>query len=136
MSLYLDASVLVALLVEEAASAEAQARIVGETLLISDFAVAEFSAAIARRVRIGDMPAGQAPLTFQAFDSWAARATTRIGQDPADAPRATALVRRLDLGLRAPDALHIAIAERLAATLFTLDRPMARAATTLGLPLA
>lgn len=133
MSLYLDASVLVALFVEEPSTAQAQARLVGETLLISDFAAAEFSAAIARRVRIGDMPASQAPITFQAFDSWVARATSRVVQDVSDTPNADILVRRLDLGLRAPDALHIAIARRLGATLFTFDLRMAHAARTLGL---
>lgn len=136
MSLYLDASVLVALLIEEPFTAQAQAGIVGETLLLSDFAVAEFSAAIARRVRIGDMPAVQAPLTFQAFDSWAARAASHTPQDAGDTLRANALIRRLDLGLRAPDALHIAIAQRLGATLFTFDLGMARAAKAVGLPLA
>ena len=133
MSLYLDASVLVALFVEEPSTAQAQARLVGETLLISDFAATEFSAAIARRVRIGDMPASQAPITFQAFDSWVARATSRVVQDVSDTPNADILVRRLDLGLRAPDALHIAIARRLGATLFTFDLRMAHAARTLGL---
>ena len=133
MSLYLDASVLVALFVEEPSTAQAQARLVGEILLISDFAAAEFSAAIARRVRIGDMPASQAPITFQAFDSWVARATSRVVQDVSDTPNADILVRRLDLGLRAPDALHIAIARRLGATLSTFDLRMAHAARTLGL---
>ena len=135
MSLYLDASVLVALFVEEASTAQAEARLVGETLLISDFGAAEFSAAIARRVRIGDMPASQAPITFQAFDNWVARATSRVVQDVSDAPNADALVRRLNLGLRAPDALHIAIARRLGATLFTFDLGMSSAARMLGLSL-
>ena len=50
-------------------------------------------------------------------------------------PNADALVRRLDLGLRAPDALHIATARRLGATLFTFDLGMASAARMLGLSL-
>jgi uncharacterized protein len=41
-------------------------------------------------------------------------------------------VRRFDLGLRAPDAVHIAIARRLDATLVTLDRRLAAAARELG----
>ena len=133
MSLYLNASVLVALSIEEASSAQAHARVIGETLLISDFAAAEFSAAIARRVRMGDMPATQASATFQAFDGWAARATSRVRQDASDIQNAEILVRRLDLGLRAPDALHIAIARRLGATLFTFDLTMANAARELNL---
>ena len=42
-------------------------------------------------------------------------------------------VRRFDLALRAPDALHLAIARRLDATLVTLDRRLAAAAGELGI---
>ncbi len=42
-------------------------------------------------------------------------------------------VRRFDLALRAPDALHLAIARRLDATLVTLDRRRAAAAGELGI---
>ncbi|HEX3411129.1 MAG TPA: PIN domain-containing protein [Stellaceae bacterium] len=41
--------------------------------------------------------------------------------------------RRLDLGLRAPDALHLAIARRLDATLVTRDRCLATAAGEMGI---
>jgi predicted nucleic acid-binding protein len=42
------------------------------------------------------------------------------------------LVRRVDLGLRAPDAINIAIAQRCGAHLLTFDAKMARSARTLG----
>ncbi len=54
----------------------------------------------------------------------------------ADVTRADALMRRLDLPLRTPDALHIAIAERVGATLATFDVKMAAAARVIGLPVA
>jgi predicted nucleic acid-binding protein len=41
-------------------------------------------------------------------------------------------LRRLDLTLRAPDAINIALAQRLEATLFTFDAKMAGAAKVLG----
>ena len=50
----------------------------------------------------------------------------------ADVRLADAYVRRFDLGLRTPDALHLAIAHRLDATLLTLDRRLATAARELG----
>jgi predicted nucleic acid-binding protein len=50
----------------------------------------------------------------------------------ADARLAYAYVRRFDLRLRAPDALHLAIARRLDAALVTLDRRMAAAAKEFG----
>lgn len=46
---------------------------------------------------------------------------------------AQALLRRLDLPLRTPDALNIAMAQRVEAALATFDIQMARAARTLGL---
>jgi predicted nucleic acid-binding protein len=49
-----------------------------------------------------------------------------------DARLAYIYVRRFDLGLRAPDALHLAIARRLDATLVTLDRRLATAARELS----
>ena len=47
---------------------------------------------------------------------------------------ATAFIRRPGVNLRAPDAIHIAAAQRLGATLLTLDNGMARAADALGVP--
>jgi len=46
------------------------------------------------------------------------------------------VLRRLDLPLRTPDMLHIAIAARLQAKLATFDDRMQSAATKLGLPIA
>jgi predicted nucleic acid-binding protein len=48
--------------------------------------------------------------------------------------RATFL-RRLDLTLRTPDALNIAIAQRAASVLMTFDEKMAANAHALGTPL-
>jgi uncharacterized protein len=45
---------------------------------------------------------------------------------------ANIFVHRFDLMLRAPDALHAAVCQRLGLTLVTLDQPLARAATALG----
>jgi predicted nucleic acid-binding protein len=49
-----------------------------------------------------------------------------------DVRLASVYVRRFDLALRAPDALHVAIARRLDVALVTLDRRMAAAAVELG----
>jgi uncharacterized protein len=49
-----------------------------------------------------------------------------------DVRLAAAYVRRFDLALRAPDALHLAIARRLDIALVTLDRRMMAAASELA----
>jgi predicted nucleic acid-binding protein len=53
--------------------------------------------------------------------------------DSSDFAGAEGLVRRLDLTLRTPDALHIAIARRAGAALVTFDKAMATVAGALGL---
>ena len=55
---------------------------------------------------------------------------------PSDIASAEAYLRRLDLNLRTPDALNIAIAQRVGATLVTFDLRMAEAARTLGTAVA
>jgi len=73
---------------------------------------------------------------LSAFDSWAARSVQTIEITAADVARATAFLRRLDLTLRTPDALHIVIAERIGATLVTFDQRMADSARALGMAVA
>jgi uncharacterized protein len=49
---------------------------------------------------------------------------------------AARFLRRLDLNLRAPDALNIAVAQRLGIAIATFDQRMAVAARRLGVPTA
>ncbi len=136
MNLYLDASVLVALFTQEADSLRARQGVLGATLFVSDFAAAEFSAAISRRIRIGDIPSVDAARIISAFDTWTAQSTTRVALATGDGAATIAFVRRFDLGLRTPDALHLAIAQRLGMTLFSFDAKMIAAATALGVVVA
>lgn len=62
---------------------------------------------------------------LRTFDAWRASATSGAEVSPADARVAEVFVRRFELALRAPDALHIAICQRRNHTLVTLDRRMA-----------
>jgi uncharacterized protein len=133
LSIYLDTSVLVSLFVEDAGTRRADAFLRGhpDALVVSDFAEAEFAAAIARRVRMGDVTKNQAQTVFAAFDVWKSGRTQRLPITTADVASAAIFTRRLDLTLRAPDAIHIAIAQRLGANLFTFDTKMAASARAL-----
>jgi len=135
LRIYLDASVLIAVLAEEPASAAVRRflRDHREDRLISDFAAAEVASAIARllRMRLQTVEEGFARLAD--FDAWRAAASSAADMHAADARLAYAYVRRFDLALRAPDALHLAIARRLDATLVTLDQRLATAARELGI---
>ena len=134
MRIYLDASILVALFADEPQTEPADAflRAHSGMLIVSDLAEAEFASAMARRVRMGQARANEARQTFLTFDAWTARETERTHTTHADIASAAAFIRRLDLTLRAPDGIHIAITQRLGADLFTFDRNLAASARALG----
>lgn len=133
MSLYLDASALLPLFIDEPRTNQAHESLRGNVLIISDFALAEFSSGVARRTRAKEISDSDAASVYAASDAWVLNATRRETLMPRDVNVAISLVRRLDLALRAPDAVNIAIAQRCAATLLTYDARMARSARSLGL---
>ena len=135
---YLDVNILVALLTPEPFSGRADGfpQNNAELLIVSDFAAAEFSSAIARRVRMREFTLDHARITLSRFDTWLARTADLVEITPADVALATAFLRRLDLTLRTPDAPHIAIARRINATLVTFDQRMAATARALGMAVA
>ena len=133
MSIYLDASSLVPTVVEEPASAAVRAYLATRPdRLISDFAAAEVASALSRLVRTGLLTAVEGAARLADFDAWRAAVSSPADIHAADARLAFAYVRRFELMLRAADALHLAIANRLQATLVTLDRRLQRAAGELG----
>ena len=138
MSLYLDASVLVTLFVIDPLSARAEAFLSAhpEIVVVSDFGVAEFSSAVGRRGRTRDLTREDGQLAFSNLDTWVARAAYREEVTTADVDAATRILRRLDVNLPTPDAIHIAIARRLEATLVTFDRSMAASGRALGIAVA
>ena len=85
---------------------------------------------------MGEFTLHQAQITLSRFDTWLARTADRVEISPADIAVATAFLRRLDLPLRTPDAIHIAIAQRLGATLVTFDRHMAASARAIDAAVA
>jgi predicted nucleic acid-binding protein len=134
LTLYLDASALLPLFIEEARTHDAHEHLRGNVLVISDFAIAEFSSGVARRSRIGEINEAGAAAVFAALDAWTVNAARRESLTAGDIGVAIGLVRRrLDSGLRAPDAVNIAIAQRCEANLLTFDEKMARSARSLGM---
>ena len=136
MSFYLDASFVIALLTDDALHVRAVhfASTDPGPLLISDLATAEFASALGRQVRMGALAVEEARAGLSALDAWARRAANRIETIGSDIAVATTFLRRLDLPLKTPDAIHIAIAQRLGATLVTFDRQMAASVRALGTP--
>ena len=135
MSTYPDTSVLVSLFVDDDFTLRARnfLRAYLPVLIISDFASAEFASALGNRVRRRDMALSDARQAIADFDRWKVRDTTSEALSTADVAEASSILRRFDLVIRTPDALHLAMARRVGAELVTFDERMADAARMLGL---
>ena len=132
MTVSLDTSVLVAALTEEPRSDDA-ARMLGlsESWVITDWAAAEFSAAIRTKARRGELLSSQTGFVEASFDAVIARLGGTVAVTPEDHRRTRMLVIADGL-IRAPDALHIIVAQRLGASLATFDIDQMRAAKAAG----
>jgi len=132
---YFDASVVVPLFLEDAFTARAVALLQTPELtpVISDWAALEVSNVVSRRLRIQALTPREALATLADFDLWRGRSCVGADTSAVDVVTATLFVRRMDLVLRGPDAVHLAIADRVGAVIYTFDDRMALAATALGL---
>ena len=134
MSHYFDASALVPMLIQEAKSAAIDTFVqsLNERPIVSGFAAGEVASALARLVRTGGLTAQIAQNLFNDFDAWRTGDTQGIDVLNSDVAQAAVFVRQFDLGLRMPDALHLALAQRSSLPLVTLDERMVKAGSALG----
>jgi uncharacterized protein len=139
VSVYLDTSVLAGLFIETDVFASRAAAFFFQTddvLVVSDFAAAEFASVLSRLTRMNQIPESRTRAIFDAFDIWRARFADEEDTVSSDVLAATTIIRRLDLNLRASDAINLAIVLRLAASVATFDRRMAQNARALGITVA
>lgn len=132
---YLDASVLVPLVIEKAVSEALHAFLLAPepTLWVSEFASAEAASALSRLVRMKAITPSAATAALVDLDTWRLSKTCDVELNPSDVRLANLLVRRFETKLRAADALHIAMSKRIAATLISRDDVMVAAAKMIGL---
>ena len=107
-----------------------------DSVIVSDFAAAEFASVVGRLTRMRRLTANDATAIFSDFDAWKAGTAVLVVTTTPDIAVAASVLRRLDLNLRTPDAINVAIADRLGATLATFDEKMAIAARALGVQVA
>ena len=112
MALYLDASVILPLFITDTFSDRAEAAIftLKQDLVISDWAALEVSSVVSKRNRTGAISSDEASALFVDFDFWRSEVSIAACANADDIAAANTLVRRRDLTLRGPDALHIALA--------------------------
>ena len=136
MTHYLDTSVLVAALTVEKKTMAAQAWIAEQdagSRAISDWVIAEFSSALSIKLRIGEITPDRPTESLAAFTRYAAENLVVIPIAKAHFQTAARFSDQYSLGLRASDALHLAICSDQGATLCTLDRRLGQAGAKLGL---
>jgi uncharacterized protein len=132
---YIDTSVIIASLTRELRTDAAHLLLAdrADDLAISPWVATETSAALSIKCRMGQISASDRHRAIALFQRLAETAFTMLDIVAGDFRAAARFADRHDTGLRAGDALHIAIAERHGATIHTLDRDLAKAANALGL---
>jgi uncharacterized protein len=133
--LYLDTSLLVAALTNEAETPQMQAWLAGQdpdSLVISDWVAAEFSAALSIKLRTGGIETSHRADALTMFTRLCNDNLTVMPVSRAEFRLAARFADQYALGLRAGDALHLAICAEHGATICTLDRRLSEAAIALG----
>jgi predicted nucleic acid-binding protein len=133
--IYADTSLLLPIYVPEGNSELADRVVKGATpLLISDLTVAEFLVGLARKVKLGALPLERAEEIRAAFEQHMVQGPLqRVAVVGAHSEAAGQLAFRSPLMLRALDAIHLAVAVELKASLATLDGRLSKAARAIGI---
>ncbi|ADI15816.1 type II toxin-antitoxin system VapC family toxin [Truepera radiovictrix] len=136
--IYLDTSFLIPYYLKESSSKAVelvlQAAPVG-SLAVSTWTRVEFISTVARKVRMKELTKGNATAHAQALEHDLQDGFQLLPCTTADFELSGQLLL-LDpaLGLRGPDALHLALARRHEAQIYSLDKTLIHAATALGIP--
>lgn len=132
---YVDTSVLVAALTTEPHTLRAErfltAGVTGD-LAISEWVIAEFSSALSMKLRIGAIDTEARRSGLEALGIMIAQSLVLLPVMSTHFRTAARFADQHRLGLRAPDALHLAVAAEHGAVLCTLDKRLAGAGKALG----
>ncbi len=136
--IYLDTSFLAPFYLQEATSISVETILLSlptPQIAISDWTIVEFASLLSRRVRMNELTPELMAAVMQSFQNDATCSYTIFTVTTADFVLATEFIRQWETGLRAGDALHLAIARnRKIENLLSLDRGLIDAAQRFGIP--
>lgn len=136
MRLYLDTSVFVSITTNEAIAPRVQLWFAAQDvndMVISDWVLTEFYAAVAFKQRTTQISPEMRVGAEKLFEQYVTDSLDVFAVSRRDFQRAGEFAGNEALKLRAGDALHLAIAERLNAQICTLDKRLFAAAGEAGL---
>jgi uncharacterized protein len=138
--LYFDTSFLAPLICPEATSDQIAAfvrRLPAEEFAVSHWTRVEFSSLIGREVRMGSLDAQAAARADARFEAMVDESFTILLPTADDFGLAKRYLGRFETGLRAGDALHLAVANNhRAAVIYSLDKTLLKAGKILDLPVS
>ena len=133
---YVDTSVIVSAITNETATVRAQKWLAArepEDLAVSEWVATEISAALSVKLRRGELTVDERAAALTAFHRAMAETFSVLPVSASDFRSAARLADRSAAGLRAGDALHLALAAEHGAVMATRDRRLHDAAKALGL---
>ena len=133
--LYLDTALVVSLFIAEQATDRVQAWVGRQEpggLFVSNWVIAEFSSALSMKLRTGKIGLDERARILARFSGAVSTSFSQVEIEPDHFLLAARFADNHATGLRASDALHLAIASQHGLTLCTLDKILASAGQLLG----